>query len=171
MNKYLLFTDVSLNPKLKLGIGAYLLIPEHIISTEPDYINKPDLVNQIVVRKFENVTSTKLEIETVVWALENFKENFNIKDTSLKIYSDSQCVCGLLGRKENLERNNFISKGSGNILNHTELYKKFYDLQNELKFEVIKVKGHAPKGTHDSVHRIFSYVDQHVRKLFIASSV
>ena len=84
----------------------------------------------------------------------------------MKLYSDSQCVCGLMVRKENLERSNFISKSKGNMLNHAELYMKFYKLQNELSFEVIKVKGHAPKGTHDSVHRIFSYVDNHVRKLF-----
>ena len=69
LNKYLLFTDVSLNPKMKIGIGAYLLIPEDIIKNAPDLISKPDIINQIEVKKFENVSSTKLEIETVLWAL------------------------------------------------------------------------------------------------------
>jgi len=161
-----LFTDVSLNPQLKLGMGAYLLLTEDETSTEPDKLDKHHLINQIVVRKFENTSSTKLEIETVLWALDEFKKNCKEENQSLLLYSDSQCVCGLPGRRQKLESSDFIGKSSGKVLNHSELYKDFYNLQNELGFEVIKVSGHAPKSTHDTVHRIFSYLDHEVRRLF-----
>ncbi len=166
MYKNLLFTDVSLNPQLKLGMGACLLLPEDAINVNPDSIHKFEIENQIVVKKFENTSSTKLEIETVLWALETVKLNIDKSGKPLRLYSDSQCVCGLMARRQKLEGTNFIGKSSGNILNHAELYKEFYKLQRELGFEVIKVVGHAPHSSHDTVHRIFSYVDSYVRNTF-----
>ena len=165
MINYLLFTDVSLNPKMKIGVGAYLLISNKLIDENIESLNKNDIVEQIHARKFEDTSSTKLEIETALWALDNFKQNTILNKTGLILYSDSQCVCGLLGRKQKLVEANFISKSSGKILNHASLYMEFYKLQKELGFEVIKVVGHSPKATHDITHRIFSYLDSHVRRL------
>ena len=38
MNGFALFTDVSLNPKLQLGVGAYLMVPDLFLRTSPDNI-------------------------------------------------------------------------------------------------------------------------------------
>jgi ribonuclease HI len=166
MLKNILFTDVSLNPKIKLGMGAYLLLPEDILNVNPDSLHRFEIEKQIVLKKFEDTSSTKLEIETVLWALEEFKLIPGKANKPLLLYSDSQCVCGLLDRRQRLEETNFIGKSSGKLLNHSEQYKEFYKLQRELGFEVIKVAGHAPHETHDTVHRIFSFVDEYVRNKF-----
>jgi ribonuclease HI len=165
MPEQLLFTDVSLNPQLKIGMGAYLLLTESVLSAGPERIPKHEIINQIVVRKFENTSSTKLEIETVLWATGDLKQNAGKGSSGLKLFTDSQCVSGLSGRRKKLEGTGYISKSQGKELNHATLYKEFYKLQDELGFEVIKVAGHSPKSTHDTVTRIFSILDIHVRKL------
>ena len=35
MNSFALFTDVSLNPQRKLGVGGYLLVPVSFLENEP----------------------------------------------------------------------------------------------------------------------------------------
>ena len=69
MNRYALFTDVSLNPKLKLGFGAYLVIPSSFLEIPPERIIRPEFVEQIRLRRFEVTSSTKLEVQTLLWAL------------------------------------------------------------------------------------------------------
>lgn len=159
----ILLTDVSLNPQLKIGLGAFLFIPESILMLHPDDLNQIDFADQIITKKFENTSSTKLEIETVIWAIKSNINSIKRNNIPLKIYSDSQCVCGLLSRKDELQERNYIAKSSGNELKNSELYKEFYKLQEELNFDVVKVKGHSPRSGHNTLHRIFSFLDSHVR--------
>ena len=70
MNNYSLFTDASLNPELKVGVGGYLIVPESFIKTPSNLIKISELDEILVLRRFENTSSTKLEIQTVLWALE-----------------------------------------------------------------------------------------------------
>ena len=60
MNRYALFTDVSLNPKLKVGFGAYLVIPSSFLKIPPERIIRSEFVEQIRLRRFEVTSSTKL---------------------------------------------------------------------------------------------------------------
>ena len=165
MNRYALFTDVSLNPRLKLGFGAYLVIPSSFLEIPSGRIIRSAFVEQIRLRRFDVTSSTKLEVQTLLWALEDFqKELSGSRFGTLDVYSDSQCVTGLQRRRTQLEMNGFCSKGTNRILTNACLYRKFYEFHDTLGFEVIKVVGHARSCSHDSIHRIFSFVDKEARK-------
>ena len=163
MNRYALFTDVSLNPRLKLGFGAYPVIPSSFLEIPSGRIIRSELVEQIKIRRFDVTSSTKREVQTLLWALEDFqKELSDSKSGTLDVYSDSQCVTGLQRRRSQLEMNGFCSKGTKRILKNACLYRKFYEFHDTLGFEVIKVVGHSR--SHDSIHHIFSFVDKEARK-------
>ena len=165
MNRYALFTDVSLNPRLRLGFGTYLVIPSSFLEMPPERIIRLKLVEQIRIRRFEVTSSTKLEVQTLLWALEDFQKEFSgSRFGTLDVYSDSQCVTGLLRRRPKLEMNGFCSKGTKRILTNGCLYRKFYEFHDTLGFEVIKVVGHSRSCSHDSIHRIFSFVDKEARR-------
>lgn len=166
MNNFALFTDVSLNPKLKLGVGAYLVVPTSFLEISPDGIERSEVAKRLVVRRFADTSSTKLEVQTVLWALEDFRKELKVSGLGkLHVYSDSQCVAGLLRRRHELEVNGFLSKRANLQLKNASLYRKFYEFYDELGFEVTKVAGHARSCSHDTVHRIFSFVDRELRKV------
>ncbi len=161
MNRYALFSDVSVNPGLKLGFGAYLLIPSSFLEIPPERIFQPEFVEQINLRRFDATSSTKLELQTLLWALEDFqKEASGSRFGTLDVYSDSQCVTGLPQRRSRLEMHGFCSGGTGHPLKNACLYRKFYEFYDALGFEVVKVVGHSRSRSHDSTHRIFSFVDK-----------
>jgi len=165
MNSFALFTDVSLNPELKLGVGGYLVVPTSFLEILPDRVKRTEVVERMVIRKFEGTSSTKLEVQTVLWAIEDYKKKIkHCESEKLHVYSDSQCVSGLLRRRPRLEGNEFFSKNTRCPLKNASLYLKFYELYDELHFEIIKVSGHSQYRSHDTVHRIFSFVDREVRK-------
>lgn len=163
--KYSLFTDVSLNPRLKVGVGGYLIVPESFIQTPSNLIDKSELDNKLVLRRFEDTSSTKLEVQTVLWALEEYSiGSTSSRSGTLHIYSDSQCVAGLLSRRARLEHSNFHCGGGNRPLKNSSLYGKYYELHDRLKFDVTKVAGHTRARSRNTVQRIFSFVDQKVRK-------
>lgn len=165
MNKFALFTDVSLNPQARLGVGGYLLVPQSYLENEPQDIRQAEVSGRLEIKRFEETSSTMLEVQTVLWAIENVREQCTGSNYGrLKIYTDSQCVAGLIGRRAGLENSDFIGKRSGQQLNHAALYRSFYAAYDQIGFEVIKVSGHSPVSSHDTVHRIFSYVDKEMRK-------
>ena len=165
MTRYALFTDVSLNPTLKLGFGAYLVIPSSFLEISLERIIRSAFAEQIRLRRFEVTSSTKLEVQTLLWALEDFqKEVSGSRFGTLDVYSDSQCVTGLLRRRSQLEMNGFCNSGKNRLLKNACLYRKFYKFHDTLGFEVIKVAGHARSCSHDSIHRVLSFVDKEARK-------
>jgi ribonuclease HI len=162
LKKYFaLFTDVSVNPGLKLGIGAYVMVPSSFPEVSSGVIGRDKITERLRVRRFEDTSSTRLELQTVLWALsENRQEPYG----SLTIYSDSQCVSGLLKRKPRLLAEGFLSKKTNRQLGNASLYRAFYELHDELGFHVVKVAGHSKSSVHDTAHRIFSIVDKETRK-------
>ncbi|MBK5275094.1 MAG: hypothetical protein JJE30_08590 [Desulfuromonadales bacterium] len=165
MISFALFTDVSLNPQRKLGIGGYLLVPVSFPDVEPQDIEQGEVTARLVIKQFAEISSTTLEVQTLLWALENVREEITSQAGGvLRIYTDSQCVAGLLGRRAALENSDYIAKRSGRPLGNAQLYREFYAAYEQLGFQVCKVSGHSPACTHDTVQRIFSYVDRGVRK-------
>lgn len=165
MNSFALFTDVSLNPQRKLGVGGLLLIPVPFLEAEPHDIMLDDVSARLEIKRFAETSSTTLEVQTVLWALEHSREKLTGQACGgLRIYTDSQCVAGLLSRRAGLERNDFIAKRSGRSLTNAALYRAFYAAHDQLGFQVIKVAGHSRACSHDTIQRIFSYVDQEVRR-------
>jgi hypothetical protein len=104
-------------------------------------------------------------MQTLLWALEDFqKEVSGLRCGTLDVYSDSQCVTGLLRRRSQLEMNRFCSSEKNRLLKNACLYRKFYEFHDTLGFEVVKVAGHVRSCSHDSIQRIFSFVDKEARK-------
>ena len=158
---FALFTDVSASPGLRLGVGAYVMIPASLLEASSGVIGRPEITGQLKVRRFEGASSTRLELETVLWAL---AENRQGPRGSLRIYSDSQCVAGLLKRKPRLLTGGFLSKRTNRELGNASLYRAFYEFHDELGFQVVKVDGHPGSRARDTAHRIFSFVDKQARK-------
>ena len=144
----LLFTDGSVNTSLNFGYGAFLAVTDPAIS---DF----ELKHLVKVKRFEKTSSTKLELETLLLALSEVIE-FQGKIT---LYTDSQNILGLLGRRERLEKSDFYSKQNRRITNW-ELYQNFYRLTDELNIEIRKVSGHKRTSVKDNIDRLFTIVDR-----------
>lgn len=156
-----LFTDVSVSPRLKLGVGAYVIVPASFLEASAGLIGSPEITWRLKVRRFEDTSSSRLELQTVLWAL---AENRKVPYGSLTIYSDSSCVTGLLKRKTRLLAGGFLSKRTNQELANATLYRAFYEFHDEMGFQVVKLVGHSCPRTHDTAHRIFSVVDKGARK-------
>lgn len=165
MENYAIFTDGSADPGKKVGVGAFLILPYSTVTTSPGNLNKNDLISKVWVNRFNQTSSSRLEVETVIWTLQHIKELFtNIDGIKFTLFTDSQTVTSLLSRRERLERNNYIAKGSGKELKNSDLYKIFYELHDELNIDIQKVRGHTRSKNLNSVQFIFAIVDQQVRK-------
>ncbi|WP_373002441.1 ribonuclease HI [Sulfurimonas sp.] len=147
-----LFTDGSVNPQKKLGFGAYLLLDEaELLSTT---LHKGD----VITKRFEDTSSSKLELEAMLWALGEIR----LENSKLVVFTDCQNIIGLKDRRERFEKNNYRSKKKALISNHA-LYKEFYILTDAIECEFIKVKGHKKSEEKNMIDNIFTLVDKAAR--------
>ena len=143
-----LFTDGSVNPQLKIGYGAYLAIYE-------DNLTFSELESSVKTNMFTQTSSTKLELQTLLWAL----NDISILNERVTIYTDSQNTVGLLNRRARFEKNGYMTKKNRLIENH-ELYKEFYKIVDSIDCDIIKVKGHKLEKDRDDIDEIFTIVDK-----------
>lgn len=108
MSSLKLFCDGSVNPQSKIGFGAYFIYDENL-STQ-----------NIRLKKFENTSSTKLELEVFLWALEDEKTISN----DIIVYTDCQNILGLENRREKLE-GNFYKSSTGKEIKIKSFIKSF----------------------------------------------
>lgn len=153
MNKIKLFIDGSCNPQKKIGIAAYLLVDD-------ENYNLEYLKSKVVFKRFEDTSSTKLEIQTFLWAL----KDIDMKNSQIEVYTDCQNLIGLLDRKEKLQALDYHSS-SGKLLNNSELYKEFFTLLEKYDCTFIKVKGHKKNSLKDEIDSIFNIVDKASRNI------
>jgi len=151
MREIKLFTDSSVNPQKKIGYASYLYITDEDLSLD-------DLNQQIKTKKFENTSSTKLELQSLLWALKYIPND----TVSITVYTDCQNIIGLKDRRKGFEKNNYYT-GKGTLINNHELYKEFYILTDKLDCKFIKVKGHKKSSLKDSIDTIFTLVDKSSR--------
>lgn len=148
MNEVMLLTDGSVDVKSKIGYGAYLAVNKQCASL--------DFMHTLVkVRRFEHTSSTKLELQTLLWALSEI-------DTSEKkviLYTDSQNIIGLPGRRMRFEQHGYRSKNHALIANY-KLYQEFYVLTDQINIELIKVHGHRVSNQKDYIDKLFTIVDR-----------
>ena len=142
-----LFTDGSVNPKQNIGFGAYLHVKK---SDEYD----ESLKSRIKVKRFDDTSSTKLELEALLWAL----DEINLTNVELTIFTDCQNILGLHSRREKFEKKDYLTSKNKKIANH-ELYKKFYKITDTFYCKFVKVKGHKPKNEKDNIDKFFTLVD------------
>ena len=147
MEDLMLFTDGSVNTQSKIGYGTYLAVSEYGLSLDL-------LRSGVKVRRFEQTSSSKLELQTLLWALSDIQE----LGCKIIVYTDSQNIIGLQGRRERFEHNNFCSKNNRR-LNHSELYRKFFRMTDQLDCKFVKVRGHQASNQKDDIDRLFTLVD------------
>ena len=148
----IILTDGSVDPQSQLGFGAYLAIPGLGLSLT-------ELQTRIKIRRFEQTSSTQLELQTVIWALHDQPQSAD----KLTFYSDSQNIISLLDRRRRLERNNYRAK-SGKRLKHAELYQEFFRLTDQRPCEFIKLQGHQTSQHKNAIDQLFTLVDRASRK-------
>lgn len=160
-----IFTDVSLNPRLHLGVGGYLLIPEACLTTLPGDSIRAYVSEHLVLKRFEDTSSTKLEVQTVLWALQDSRDKLKGQAYgTIRIHTDSQCIYGLPERRHKLEANAFLSRKTNRLLKNALFYQEFFRLSDELGIEVIKMAGHTRANSRDTNAQIFSLIDRGVRR-------
>lgn len=147
-----LFTDGSVNTQAKVGYGAYLVVSDHGLSMN-------ELSRQVKVRRFASTSSTKLELQTLLWALDDLQA----LGRPLIVVTDSQNIINLPGRRGRLERNGYRSKKNPR-LNNYELYQEFYSRMDQLDCELVKVQGHQMSKQKSNIDRLFTLVDRASRK-------
>ena len=150
--KIFLFVDGSVHPQSCVGFGGYLLLYESELSSST-------LEKKVKTKIFENTSSTKLELEALLWAL----GDTSLKNFQIVIYTDCQNIIGLQDRREGFEKKNYITSKNKKIKNH-ELYKEFFKMVDILDCEFIKVKGHKKTSIKNEIDEIFTRVDRATRK-------
>ena len=148
MDTLMLFTDGSVNTRTHIGFGAYLTVSE-------DEFLSDAMKMRVKVKGFEHTSSTKLELQTLLWALSEIQ----VCDRKVTVYTDSQNIISLKGRRARFEQNNYRSKNNRS-LNNFELYQEFFKITEVLDCKFIKVRGHQASNQKNDIDRLFTLVDR-----------
>ncbi|MDC1322404.1 hypothetical protein N8254_03115 [Pseudomonadales bacterium] len=158
-----LLTDGSVNTQTKVGYGACLWLQEF---TAPADL----LRHTVTVKRFEATNSTKLELQTLIWSLHEHLASANKQTIEITVYTDSQNIINLQGRRARLERDDYFSRNKKQLKNH-QLYRVFYNLMDRLHFNLVKVQGHQLSNERDLIAQHFSLVDQAARQALRADTL
>lgn len=146
-----IFTDASGDPQTKKGIGCYLIIND---------LNENVKKDDIICLEFNDVTSTIAELKTINHILNYVKlkcESLG-EYSEINIYTDCENFVNLIKKRQYDDK----------IKSHKNYvwYKEIIDLANELKINIIWVKGHSKQKNKHEIHQIiFAIVDKHCRKI------
>ncbi len=157
-----LFIDGSADPQSKIGYGCFLLIDDvSLEGKNEDFVRK-----HLRLKKFYPTTSTKLEMQALIWALREAKTIMkdHIENLGVTIYSDSQNIFQLQNRKSRLQSRRFKSKSGNKDLNLAEIYQDIFEILANFKCKFKKLKGHSKKREKSGVERVFAQVDRAARK-------
>jgi len=156
MHHIQVFTDGSVNTQLKVGYAAYLIVTDQNGSID-------QLKNSVKIKRFENTSSTKLELQSLLWSLQEVISLNSQSDMLITIYTDSQNIISLPERRVALEQNKYFSSNKKRLNNYA-LYQEFYRLTAILKCELVKVVGHQVSSKKDHIDRVFALVDKASRR-------
>jgi ribonuclease HI len=159
MDELTIFTDGSVNTRSKIGYGAYLSISERGLSLD-------SLRWCVKVRRFDHTSSTKLELQALLWALSDVQT----LGRKVIIYTDSQNIMGLRGRRDRFEKNDYHSKKNRRLNNH-ELYREFFRITDQLDCEFIRVRGHKVSHQKNDIDTLFTFVDRASRNALRGDAV
>ena len=144
-----LFIDASSDPITKVGFGAVLEV------TNTDNFT-PDLKEDVLIKQFDNTNSTKLELQTLLWALDSKDQKTN---HDMTIHTDSQNLFLLPDRRIKLEASKFCN-AKGKLLALASEYQQFYAYLDSINFSLVKVKGHLKQTDKKVVDQLFTLVDR-----------
>ncbi len=165
MNTVLIFTDAATSPSMNISVGAFLCLEEKELKKIFPF-NSSELFfyleNKVIYQVYCSKKATWSEIKIAIDAL-----NYLIPQSTsmVKMYSDCQSLCDLLGkRKEKLLKNNFNNR-AGIMLQNADLYKELYRIAEKFQLSILKLKGHQK--IYDSIkleEKIFAILDKLSRK-------
>lgn len=161
---FLIFCDSSFDAESRTGVGGRLIISSRELSSQ---ILIADL--RVTTKLFTNTTNTRLELTTILWALSFFKRSFSEKKANkpcypnAKVISDCKTILDLPSRRDLLQKREFKSKRTNKPLSNADLYKKYFLLYDEIRPEIIWLKGHTSSRHHDVIQSLFSHVDKTTR--------
>jgi ribonuclease HI len=166
-DKLLLFTDAATSPQACVAVGAFLCLTPLELDEYAEFTHtglSAKLAGSIAYNTYASKKSTWSEIQTVIDALYHIQKNFP-PGKHIEIYTDCQTLCDLMqGRKEKLEKNNFITR-TGKVLQNADLYKELFAITEKFKIRIFKIKGHAATMNRLTIHeKIFSILDKLSRK-------
>lgn len=116
-----IYTDGSCNTQNLLGAWAAIVL-------SPDE-------KVVLSGKEENTTHQRMELLAVIRALEF------VSVPAVTVYSDSQYVTGLVGRKEKLAAKGFLTN-KGVPIRNLDLVQQFFSLEAAMEVTFVKVKAH-----------------------------
>lgn len=152
ISEVFVFCDGSAHAPTGFGCGAYLITGDITLPIST-------LAEGVKTRPFAQTSSTRLELQTLLHALSELRSGIS----KVTVFTDSQNIVGLPGRREKLERQQFCSK-QGKPLSNSDLYQAFFMALDIRPIELIKVKGHSRGQDKTAVERIFALVDQAARR-------
>lgn len=159
MSRIWLFSDGSVNTKTNVGYGAYIQMLE-------DTPFDASMALDVKVKVFEQTSSTKLELQTLLWALDEVKGDAD----EIVIYTDSQNIISLPKRRERFQQSGFLTKKNILIANHL-LYKAFYKMIDNVSCTLVKVKGHKRTEEKNELDFFFTLVDRASREALRKSAL
>ena len=165
----MLFTDGSVNTKSKLGYGAYLIVDpkqlaqqfelsEHKLASAPVGFAKQKYKPFIQVKRFEQTSSTMLELQTLIWALHDPQ----LQGQAIEVHTDSQNIINLPARRNRLEASHYLSRRN-KTLAMASLYRQFFTLMSSHNIKLVKHKGHVAQDRRVLLDEFFALVDQAAR--------
>ena len=152
MNSLMLFTDGSVHPPSRIGYGAFLVVADPTAAPNT-------LKNCVQLKRFEQTSSTQLEVQTLLWALREIQSRIH----AVTIHTDSQDLISLPGRRERFEQQDYRSKNKLR-LTHAELYQEFFSLTDQFDCTFVKMKGHRVSSQKSPADRLFTLVDRAARQ-------
>jgi ribonuclease HI len=145
-----LFIDGSVDAKREVGYGAYLVSDEN---------SEDCMAAKVCTRHFEEKSSVRLELRTLLWAFGQLEK----RPLFLTVYTDSQNIISLSGRRAGLESNAYRNT-KGRALKNKGLYLQFFKWSDDLRCTFVKVKGHQRKEEKKENEVLFTQVDRAARK-------
>ncbi len=132
-NTIVIYTDGSCNPKHRVGAWAVLL-----------FIDK----NKFVLTGVEeSTTHQRMELQAVIKSFE-YLAKVKLLARVVELYTDSQYVTGLSGRKMKLKASGFMTKKSVPIRND-DLVRILIEYSEMMNVHFIKVKAHQKNDDHN----------------------
>jgi ribonuclease HI len=145
MTPLMLFTDGSVHPPSRIGYGAYLAVTDARTDQE------------VQTKRFENTSSSQLEIETLIWALHS------LQPEAVTVYTDCQNIIGLPERRSRFEERGYLTR-QNKLVKHADLYREFFRLTDQIDCTFVKVKGHRVSHQKTEIDLLFTRVDRASRQ-------
>lgn len=165
--------DASYSNQAKLSVGAYVRTLGNIEAIDPS-----TLFRALKTQCLPSESPAEAEIKTVIWLLQDILEFEKASGSphqsqeggeqvleqrlDITIFTDCQMVVQLEARRTKLEAKQFLNR-FGKELKLAPLYRKFYELIDQVAPQMVWTKGHTSRTKRTAIDTIFAFVDQAAR--------